>query len=408
VAKERLNQLNQKEGFHFCTSAKCEVVYYQPSLGVVIKSQDVTVPVGQKETDSSRQLCYCFNYTAAAIETEVRATGNSSIPDVIAEKCRNGLDQCAEKNPQGTCCLGNVHAVLNLAKSSCNSENSSNQKESNLGFFSLVGALFSVILASACCWLPPLLIGLGLSGGVLSITIATWSPILLPVTIVLLGMAFYFSKKKSLVVSVGGDCCSTENFEEGGGDCCSPPEKKISPEKVIYKLLWVLVIVGLCYTFFKDYIAPSENKTETVVVKLEGINGQDDLSKIESSLLQLEEIAFVTFDTKKNMMAVGVKEDMTLLNSKLLSSIESAGKYKGSFADQIKWNVKISGMTCGGCSDMIQSKVTGLSGVYNASVSHEKGEANISTNKSIGKTDLDKAVTSAGFKVLSISKVADE
>lgn len=67
--------------------------------------------------------------------------------------------------------------------------------------FATIGTIVSAIIASSCCWLPPLLIGLGvLFGfsadrmiGVMRGSIETYRPIFMVVTFGFLGMAFYFT-----------------------------------------------------------------------------------------------------------------------------------------------------------------------------------------------------------------------
>ena len=64
-----------------------------------------------------------------------------------------------------------------------------------------IGTIVSAIVASSCCWLPPLLIGLGLLFGfsadrmigVMKGSIETYRPVFMVVTFGFLGMAFYFT-----------------------------------------------------------------------------------------------------------------------------------------------------------------------------------------------------------------------
>jgi hypothetical protein len=104
------------EGFRFCATDDCDTVYFRGGAGPRFSRADVEVPVFQKEIGSERLVCYCFGHRVAAIESEVRETGSSKIPDEIAEKCRRGLDRCEALNPQGTCCLGNVRKVEKAAQ----------------------------------------------------------------------------------------------------------------------------------------------------------------------------------------------------------------------------------------------------------------------------------------------------
>jgi hypothetical protein len=46
-------------------------------------------------------LCYCFNYTALDIETDMRMNGKSTILERIMFEKKTGGCQCAVKNPKG-------------------------------------------------------------------------------------------------------------------------------------------------------------------------------------------------------------------------------------------------------------------------------------------------------------------
>lgn len=103
------------DGYRFCKSGSCKVVYFRDSDGTRFTTEDLKVPVFQKSTDDSRAVCYCFDHTVASLRDEVRRTGASKVPEAIAEKCRQGLHRCEEFNPQGACCLGNVKQVAKEA-----------------------------------------------------------------------------------------------------------------------------------------------------------------------------------------------------------------------------------------------------------------------------------------------------
>jgi hypothetical protein len=67
--------------------------------------------------------------------------------------------------------------------------------------FAKIGTILSAIIASSCCWLPPILIGLGLLFGfsadrmigALKGSMETYRPIFMVVTFGFLGLAFYFT-----------------------------------------------------------------------------------------------------------------------------------------------------------------------------------------------------------------------
>lgn len=101
--------------YRFCAKPGCEVAWFGESTGHRIPVSASRVRIGQKEVTADRTLCYCFGYSAADVSEQVARTGTSTIPEVIAEHCRQGEDRCPETNPQGACCLGNVRAAMKAA-----------------------------------------------------------------------------------------------------------------------------------------------------------------------------------------------------------------------------------------------------------------------------------------------------
>ena len=101
-------------GFLFCRTAGCEVVYFHPD-GQRLHKSDVRVRVGLKETADPVPICYCFGFTEGMLLEEIRTTGGSTIPDRIAVEMKAGYCACETRNPQGSCCMGNVAAALKRA-----------------------------------------------------------------------------------------------------------------------------------------------------------------------------------------------------------------------------------------------------------------------------------------------------
>jgi hypothetical protein len=109
---ERVNN----PGFLFCRSADCDVVYFHPDDDR-LRKPDVRVRVGLKETQDPVPVCYCFGFTEAMAVEEIRATGQCTIPQRITAEVKAGNCACEIRNPQGSCCLGNVTAVVKKAMS---------------------------------------------------------------------------------------------------------------------------------------------------------------------------------------------------------------------------------------------------------------------------------------------------
>jgi hypothetical protein len=101
--------------FSFCRTAKCDAVYFNES-GVVLTKADVRQRIGLKETEDPVPICYCFGFTEAMAVAEIRDTGKCSIPQRITAEIKAGNCACEIRNPQGSCCLGNVNAAVKRAK----------------------------------------------------------------------------------------------------------------------------------------------------------------------------------------------------------------------------------------------------------------------------------------------------
>jgi len=93
----------------FCPTSDCPVVYFGREES--FERDDITVPVFQKEVPGARLVCYCLSVTEAEIRREILESGRSAAADQIRTLVNAGRCACEVKNPQGSCCLGNVAAV---------------------------------------------------------------------------------------------------------------------------------------------------------------------------------------------------------------------------------------------------------------------------------------------------------
>ena len=98
--------------YRFCPARDCDVVYFD-AAGSVFRKNDLTVRIGQKETEDPVPICYCFGYTVGDLRRELAALGTTDIPATIAAEVKAGHCACEVKNPEGRCCLGNVSKAMN-------------------------------------------------------------------------------------------------------------------------------------------------------------------------------------------------------------------------------------------------------------------------------------------------------
>jgi len=135
LTTEALESRVDLAGYRFCPNSECDLVYSHPDRDEKLLADSVAVPVFQKSDDSGRFVCYCFEYRVSEIYSEVKSKGSSDVVASITAKCRNGEDHCSLKNPQGSCCLGNVRAVVKEAQSVLN----------------VIGPVLDVEDAPCCC-----------------------------------------------------------------------------------------------------------------------------------------------------------------------------------------------------------------------------------------------------------------
>ena len=102
AALERLSRSDHR----FCPTASCPIVYFAD--GEAFSAADVSAPVFQKETAGSRTVCYCFQITETDLRREIEATGESAASARVTAHVKAGRCACEIKNPQGSCCLGNI------------------------------------------------------------------------------------------------------------------------------------------------------------------------------------------------------------------------------------------------------------------------------------------------------------
>lgn len=104
--------------YHFCESEECPVVYFAEEGQQVFVEDELRERVYQKHPhDEDVLICYCFRHTLGSIRAEWRQTGQSTVFDTITAGTQSGQCACDIRNPQATCCLGNVrHFVRQIQR----------------------------------------------------------------------------------------------------------------------------------------------------------------------------------------------------------------------------------------------------------------------------------------------------
>ena len=106
-AKAKLASL---EGFHYCKTPSCAVVYFRDEE--ILTQDALTVAVGLKEGGSPATVCYCFGWTKEKIAEELKSSGKTMALEDIKAKMEDPGCSCETLNPSGACCLGDVGKVI--------------------------------------------------------------------------------------------------------------------------------------------------------------------------------------------------------------------------------------------------------------------------------------------------------
>lgn len=107
-----LTQLTATDYF-FCRDPHCPTVYYSGDGTQLFSEADLRERVFQKHPDDDDVwACYCFRHTVGEVRASVQATGSTSVIEAINAGIQAGQCACDIRNPQGSCCLGNVRALV--------------------------------------------------------------------------------------------------------------------------------------------------------------------------------------------------------------------------------------------------------------------------------------------------------
>ncbi len=133
-------------------------------------------------------------------------------------------------------------------------------------------------MASSCCWLPPVLILMGVSGAGMTNALAQYRPVFMVVTFSFLGAAFYFTYRPRRVAVAA----TAVSMQPGVEDCCAPAQPRrwrFNMMAMNKAMLWAVTALAVVFLFFPQYFTSlfgggNEQVTadmNRLTVKLEGM-----------------------------------------------------------------------------------------------------------------------------------------
>lgn len=236
LLKPHLRDQVRDEVYRFCGDPTCEVVYFSANGAQSFVKNDLLVRVGIKETEAPRPLCYCFGHSVESIRDEYAATGECTAVEAIRAEVKAGTCRCEVTNPGGGCCLGDVikatkevrtrepetsptaagrtneiaHACCAVPAVSTKLPTESSQNGGGRSRQRTTWAAVGLgLLASACCWLPLALAGVGAAGGAAGAKVAWLRPWSLGgLALLLLGLVGWWAFRRLAPARTDEDCCA--------------------------------------------------------------------------------------------------------------------------------------------------------------------------------------------------------
>lgn len=326
------------ETYRFCDRKDCDVVYYGD--GQTFTKAHLKVPVGVKETNGERPLCYCFSHSVATIKDELRTQGRSDALADIRQKMKDPGCRCETENPSGACCLGNVAKGIETAQAEFRMNGPSGSKAETV---TKVGTILSAIMASACCWLPLLLLAVGVSGVGVAATLETYRPLFIIVTFGFLAAAFYFTYRPRRAASADACCTATQS--------CCPPSGTAKPRRFNMLafnkvMLWVVTVLAVAFLLFPHYVgfflagqtpSSAENQEASAlarqtVIAIEGMHCEGCAVVAEQSLEEVPGELDATVDYEKKQAIVVTEACCPFPKEEVLTAVKKAG-YRGKIVE---------------------------------------------------------------------------
>jgi copper chaperone CopZ len=207
-----------------------------------------------------------------------------------------------------------------------------------------LGAIVTSIVASACCWLPLLLITFGFSAAGIGSFFEEYRPCFLTAAFLLLAFAWYLTYRPAIgrawrrlsgkeVQRPAEACCAEETSSAAASSCCPPAStRRLRFNQV---MLWVATAVVIAFAFFPSYAGillgdgSSQKVAETtapiVTLRIEGMTCEACTAHIQKTLADVPGVQSASVDYGSGTARVAVDAKAPPPREALVKAVETAG-----------------------------------------------------------------------------------
>jgi len=253
---------------------------------------------------------------------------------------------------------------------------------------STIGVVIGAVFASACCWLPLLLVALGASTLGFAAFFETARPWFLGGTALLLIWAVVISMRSKTKPS-SEDCCTEES----------------ASRSVFKRMPWALILVAGSALYLPSLLLAGSSSQESVEVGEQSwlltLPANADLNPIEESLrsaipeLQVQESSRV----EGGLLLSIAKDKADSVVGLVQESMDAIlGENQESEIQSLSWqSFGVDGLTCDACVIHVENALNETSGVLSSQVDLKKESASILTLPSFQSSSAKQAVEEAGY-----------
>ncbi len=194
------------------------------------------------------------------------------------------------------------------------------QARPRTGLWAAGGSVVAAVASSACCWLPLLLAGFGLSAGGSAATVEKFRPLLLGLTAILLGTGFYLSYRRK-------PGCRA-------GSACSAPSPGRRVNRAILWMAAIAVVVSAAFPNYVGHLLGGSSRADAgqragtltlVTMPIEGMHCEGCAALVENALRKVPGVKSVAVSYGESQASVSLDRNVLPADDPLVEAVEGMG-----------------------------------------------------------------------------------